>query len=174
MRYVIDYYSDESAVLKDQTPQHLRDLTSMKSIQLDVRPALDSLDALLDRSVRMPLAHYVIKRSAGYAPLPFFASSETVRAEREKLNRLNRNWDEVTSKCAHAKNAVAACTSEDDCGAKSVVLQTCIGGVVCPSVARDFDSCVGATKKDSGKISGAYSELVRCIEAFHIDLKNAR
>ena len=170
---MIDYYSDESVVQKDQTPTHLHDLTSMKSIKLDVRPALDSFGALLDRAVRMPVAYHLVKHAPGYSPLPFFASSEMTRAEKEKVDRLKRNWTDIKSQCAAAKSAMATCTSEDDCSAKSVVLQTCIGGVVCPSVVREFNSCM-ALKKGSGKISTAYGEVVRCLDTFLLDSKNVR
>jgi hypothetical protein len=35
VRYVIDYYHDESAVQADKTPQHMLD-PSMRSIQVDI------------------------------------------------------------------------------------------------------------------------------------------
>jgi hypothetical protein len=37
----------------DKTPLHMRD-SSMRSIQVDVRPALDSPTSILDRLVTMP------------------------------------------------------------------------------------------------------------------------
>jgi cytochrome c heme-lyase len=56
VRYVIDYYHDESAVTKDQMPKHMHDFGSMQSIVVDVRPALDSVKSVFDIVFKMPLA----------------------------------------------------------------------------------------------------------------------
>ena len=56
VRYVIDYYHDESGVDKDELPAHMHDFKAMKSIVVDVRPAVDSIGAVIDRIFRMPLA----------------------------------------------------------------------------------------------------------------------
>ncbi len=56
VRYVIDYYHDESGVEKDQLPAHMHDFRAMKSIIVDVRPAVDSVQAVIDRVFRMPMA----------------------------------------------------------------------------------------------------------------------
>jgi len=53
VRYVIDYYHDDAAVDADGKPA-LHDDTTVKSIKIDVRPALDGAGALFDRAVRMP------------------------------------------------------------------------------------------------------------------------
>ncbi|KAH8095385.1 holocytochrome-c synthase [Aureococcus anophagefferens] len=55
VRYVIDYYSDEAATARDETPKTMHDVGAVKSILLDVRPALDSPAALWDRVATMPL-----------------------------------------------------------------------------------------------------------------------
>ena len=59
IRYVIDYYHDESGVDKDALPAHMHDFNAMKSIVVDVRPAVDSVQAVVDRVFRMPLAQVV-------------------------------------------------------------------------------------------------------------------
>lgn len=56
VRYVIDYYHDESGVSKDVLPKHKHDFDSMRSIVVDVRPALDSVGSIFDVVFRMPLA----------------------------------------------------------------------------------------------------------------------
>ena len=43
VRYVIDYYYDEDAGEMDQVPTELHDFSSVKSITVDARPAIDSL-----------------------------------------------------------------------------------------------------------------------------------
>lgn len=48
VRYVIDYYYDEERGKQDDLPT-LRDMHSVKSITFDVRPAIDTPEALYDR-----------------------------------------------------------------------------------------------------------------------------
>eukprot|EP00624_Nannochloropsis_granulata_P003373 evm.model.NODE_27169_length_92994_cov_27.080458.13 len=70
VRYIIDYYHDDAAAKDNKIPQGLHDKEAVKSISVDVRPALDSVHAVIDRGVRMP-----ISRAAGntpFQPLPFF------------------------------------------------------------------------------------------------------
>lgn len=53
--YVIDYYHDDNGVDADGAPS-LHDTQSVRSIVVDVRPALDTPHALFNRVVKMPLA----------------------------------------------------------------------------------------------------------------------
>jgi len=53
--YVIDYYHDDRGVDADGPPS-LHDTQSVRSIVIDVRPALDNPQALFNRAVKMPLA----------------------------------------------------------------------------------------------------------------------
>ena len=69
VRYIIDYYSDESKADADTTPS-LMSPNAVKSIKLDVRPASDSLQAFIDRCYHMDRLVYNQKVSK---PLPFFA-----------------------------------------------------------------------------------------------------
>lgn len=69
VRYIIDYYHDDARAGENQVPK-LHDMDSVKSISVDVRPALDSVDAAVDRAVRMPLQRF--QGHSGYRPLPFF------------------------------------------------------------------------------------------------------
>ena len=48
VRYIIDYYYNEELSEQDKMPQ-LHDAHSVKSISFDVRPALDSVEAAVDR-----------------------------------------------------------------------------------------------------------------------------
>ncbi|CAM9907382.1 unnamed protein product, partial [Phaeothamnion confervicola] len=73
IRYVIDYYHDESLAPLDETPTSLADTERVRSIALDVRPALDSPAAAYRRFVAMPLAR-ALGRS-DFAPLPLLRPS---------------------------------------------------------------------------------------------------
>ena len=153
-RYVIDYYHDESGVGKDARPAGLEDTKSIQSIKVDVRPALDSLGAVWDRVVAMPL-----QQTRGYKefqPPPFFAPKAMIQAENSRGELLTGQWKQITTTCASHKEALARCQGETECGAATVKLQRCTGMVVCPQVVADFDSCVGAGAK-AGSASGSAS-----------------
>ena len=155
-RYVIDYYHDESGVGKDARPVGLEDTKSIQSIKVDVRPALDSFEAVWDRVVSMPM-----QQARGYSafqPPPFFAPKAMIQAENSRGELLTGQWKQITATCASQKEAVAQCQGETECGAATVRLQRCTGMVVCPQVVADFDSCVGAgAKAGSGSATGSGS-----------------
>jgi Cytochrome c/c1 heme lyase len=169
VRYIIDYYHDESAVEKDQNPKHLHDLTSMRSIAVDVRPALDSVEALFARFIMMPFA--TLRGSTTYNPPPFFPTRQMTVAEEHKDARIARNWADIITKCAVNKDALAACDSEESCGAASVALQRCMSSVVCPSVSLEFDKCVAATPQNDSLTGAAFNAMIKCIEVFEMDSK---
>lgn len=174
VRYIIDYYHDESAVQRDKTPQHMKDAASMQSIKVDVRPALDSPASILARMVLMPWRR--LQGETGYNPPPFFAPKVMLQAEESKLERIKQDWRDIATKCLPKKEALAACTSEEACRAASVALQACTASVVCPSVAADFQTCTSLAASESAskeadlrKAGAAYSALVQCLELFEID-----
>lgn len=129
VRYVIDYYHDESSIQKDQKPTHLKDMTSMQSIKVDVRPAIDSVGSVIDRIFRMPLAESGIAthiyKPTSYNPPPFFPTNQMKEAEDNKLKRIKQNWVDIKLNCEDAKNKLKNCTNDDDCGQASVALQIC-------------------------------------------------
>ena len=166
-RYVIDYYSDESMTDKDELPQHLKDVKAMKSIRVDVRPALDSAEAFVDRLIRMPLQQF--QGTTIYNPPPFFAPSPMVRAQEQKQLLLQLQWQEIQSKCQGAKEAVKSCKTDSECSVASVELQKCIAGVVCPSILREFEESVLSSGKDVTKVESSYRRLTDCIDKFELD-----
>ena len=76
IRYIIDYYHDDGGVDKDAKPG-LNDNDTVQSIRIDVRPALDSVEAFFDRLARMPLAKQAviptIPETQGFSYLPLTA-----------------------------------------------------------------------------------------------------
>ena len=171
VRYIIDYYHDESAVEMDQRPKHLKDVSSMQSIKVDVRPALDSIDSVLARLVWMPIA--VFQDKTTYSPPTFFPSKQMKHAGENKNGRITKNWADIKVKCASVKETLAKCDSEESCGAASVALQRCVASVVCPSVASDFDVCVSAVSNTANdmKTGAAFTSMIKCIELFEMDSK---
>lgn len=171
VRYVIDYYHDESAVGRDQRPKHLQDMSAMQSIHVDVRPALDSVGAVIDRVFRMPLRQAT--GTTTYSPPPFFPPKRMLEAEQSKIDRIAANWRDIQLNCEQAKVRLVDCDSEEDCQAASVALHRCTAGIVCPSVAAVFDACVQAQPGDLAKTGAAYSDVVKCLELFEIESRKA-
>lgn len=173
VRYIIDYYHDESAVQKDKTPVHMKDPASMQSIKVDVRPALDSVGSIFARIVLMPWRQ--LQGQTKYNPPPFFAPKVMLDAEAGKLGRINQNWKDIATKCVSKKEALQKCEGEEACRAASVALQVCTASVVCPSVAQAFQDCTtsgnskAGEKVDMAKAGAAYSALVQCLELFELD-----
>eukprot|EP01032_Pedospumella_encystans_P014549 gene14549-16701_t len=178
VRYIIDYYHDESAVQQDKKPRHMTDAASMQSIKVDVRPALDDPSSILARLVLMPWRQF--QGATKYNPPPFFAPKVMIQAEEGKLQRINSDWKEIANKCAPKKAALAECASEESCRAASVALQVCTASVVCPSLAAAFLECTSATSADGkkqevnmAKAGAAFSDVIQCLELFEIDSKKA-
>jgi cytochrome c heme-lyase len=171
VRYIIDYYHDESAVIDDRHPKSLLDSTSVKSIKVDVRPALDSFESIRDVFFRMPIKYFAGNAGA-YSPPSFFQERHVKVAEDARRAQISDAWCKIQSNCESHKKQLELCTSEKDCGAASVKLQLCIGGIVCPAIVRDFKLCARvfesgqATEEDIAK---SYVAVTTCLENFEID-----
>lgn len=168
IRYVIDYYHDESAVTEDSTPKHLADAQSLKSIQVDVRPALDSFTSIADRLFLMPLQQMMGKTH--YQPLPFFAPSKMVLAERRHALALQQQAHAIKFNCAVQQQKFMDCLTEaqkneagDDsvafsaCGALLIPFQLCAGRVVCPQQVKEFEELTGKSVTPSKSSGGWFS-----------------
>jgi len=167
VRYVIDYYHDESGTSADQRPKGLTDAHSIQSIKIDVRPALDSLQSLFDRVIRMP--YLQIAGNTSYKPPPFFAPQKMIQAEEEKINLLKSKWQDIQSNCQGAKDKLKACATEQECGAASIALQRCTAKIVCPEVVLEFDKCVHAKSQDVSKLTESLTVMEKCLDMFRIE-----
>lgn len=195
VRYVIDYYHNESGVASDQTPLHLLDSSSIKSIKVDVRPALDSADALLDRVMRMPYEQF--KSNTEYNPPPFFPTNDmgtappftkfkepkkTVASTADALpppvrsaEQINEILRKIESDCRLQKDALALCTGEEACGAAAVALQRCSAMMVCPTIVKDFDMLLKKMSEQKADdedgvreedLMRGYDAMTGCLENF--------
>jgi cytochrome c heme-lyase len=174
IRYVIDYYHDEEGAAKDEVPKSLMDMESMKSIRLDVRPALDSPGALFDRLVVMPIKR--LTGSTTFKPLPIWwrphvpqvVVSATLTPKQEELKM---KWDGIKTKCEPIREKIAKCDEAKDPDAcymvNSIALQKCTASVVCPSVSKDLEAALNAT--DTGKIDLAFESVQKCLDDFGRD-----
>ena len=197
VRYVIDYYHDESSIQIDKIPSKLTDSSSIQSIKVDVRPALDSISAFIDRLLVMPWKQF--KKETNYFPPPFFPPSKMIIAEQQKFSRIQQNWNDIASKCVEKKEKLALCSSDEECRVASVALQICTASIICPSIAQAFVECTTTTAATTTsptttvnsdndgssrninnnimnldnerfqKAGAAYSSLVQCLELFEAD-----
>jgi len=185
VRYVIDYYHDESQVGKDIRPKHLLDAESIQSISVDVRPALDSVSAFIDLFVRMPAL--LLRDATTYNPPPFFAPPPMLKAQQLKHKRINQQWQQIKQTCAEEEKALSACESEASCAKASIALNKKMALVVCKDVVSEFERCASGGSGGSGSkklttkeieqqeatLLAAYSDITKCLEMFRIDLVQA-
>lgn len=169
VRYVIDYYHDEAGAAKDQTPTNKSDFTSIRSILLDVRPALDSVDAVIDRVFKMPLDRLLGKTD--FKPLAFLPKWDTITAEQRFEETIKNTFKAVQENCVREKDFLRACDNEKDCSNAALALQHCTAKVICPQRASDFSAAVAAQPADEKKLETVYESMVKCIELFELDLK---
>jgi len=174
-RYIIDYYHDVSSSAKDLRPSdNLTDFASMKSIQVDVRPAFDNFFGLYGRLFVMPF-----KRLTGmttFNPLPFLAPKTMITGDAAMKQKINSQWKEIETRCAASKDRLQACKSEEECGAAAIALQRCTASVVCPDIVKAFDAAIEAskTKGNEEDIHQAFSGISSCLDTFEIDCRSAK
>jgi hypothetical protein len=175
-RYIIDYYHDESSSSGDSRPTSLTDVTSMKSIVVDVRPAMfDNFFGIYSRLVVMPFKRLVGMTT--FTPLPFFAPRRMIAGDKEKRERLTAHWKEIEARCHANKARLQACQSEDECGAAAVALQRCTASVVCPDVVAMFDRCVQAARDSDAhetEMHQAFKNMTNCLDNFEIETRSSK
>lgn len=170
VRYIIDYYHDESGVTHDNLPAHLKDFEAMKSIKVDVRPALDSVGSIYDRIFQMPLKQYMDQTP--YRDLPFFAPPPMSYAQKQKMEFLNKSWAEIQTKCDSHRLRLENCKDEDECGAAAIALRRCSAGVVCADIALAFDACAKAKPQKEQETLAALGAMDKCLDDFRLDSAN--
>lgn len=168
VRYVIDYYSDESRASSDTVPSGLSDKSAVKSILLDVRPALDSFDAFLDRAFRMPYLRFKGEVPQG---LPLFADrSMTPQPAKKETAAITDSVEDtvtarVTKTCSDRFAALRDCGTDDKkCADAAIALQHCVATIVCPSEAKAFQ--VAAVSKDKAQAEQAYAAMDAALDQF--------
>merc|ERR1719491_631416 len=102
VRYVIDYYHDESRASEepDSGLPDMKDQDAIQSILVDVRPALDSIHEFKARLFAMPLARKL--GNTKFEPLPLFPTNEMIKQVNESVDV----WDNIQKQAINnnAKN----------------------------------------------------------------------
>eukprot|EP00937_MAST-01D_sp_MAST-1D-sp2_P007857 g7857.t1 len=173
VRYVIDYYFDENAGKHDTEKPQLEDEDAVRSITFDVRPALDSVGACVDRA-RMavrgglgigggaertaapaPAATAAAPAAAGAAAAAFSSAAQgagtgsgsgsgTVREL--TLSDAARRVDE---RCAPCRAALERCDGEEACAKASIGLTFCMARELCKTEAAAFEDAASEETFDA-------------------------
>jgi cytochrome c heme-lyase len=180
VRYIIDYYHDERYEGKDKKPTSMHDTTSVKSIMVEVRPAADSVEAVLTRLFKMP--YYTATGNTAvknYVEVPFLPQKDMLSAEANRRDKLSLKWAQIQSTCDKRRIALETCKGDSECAVAAINLQKCTASVVCPDVVEHFDKCVSSSKASSQsnkesvelELERAYLSLTKCLEMFEIESK---
>lgn len=147
---MIDYYHDEQGVEHDQLPS-LRDTTSVASIKVDARPALDSFESCFDRLRHLfsDTGQSLPKATPSQEP----AVSEHVTDEDAAAL--------VRTRCESALATFQGCTDEAQCAKAAMALNYCMGAIVCPDEAQQFVHKVDSGTADDAE--AAYERLTNCL-----------
>ena len=189
-RYVIDYYHDDVKAKENQLPT-LNDSSAVKSIAVDVRPAIDSFDAILDRIIYMPWEIYVQKaKNLTYVPPPLFRFGFKLSDDKEALQRpeaknstakmndknLNDLEKEMKQKCKNTMLKVRDCKSDIECTTAAIAHYACIGEIICPQETKTFqkfyldDSNSNSSDENDKNFELALESMSSCVENFSAKL----
>jgi len=143
VRYVMDYYYDDSA------------LDGSSTLQVDVRPALDSVQAAWYRLAGMPYAHYNSTSPFEYLPLKPPASMK------KQLEESREVWRSIQADVAASKGGaqdkpkakptkrqakeLADLYRQVDCNTQKAALDSCTDETLFAQVSLDWTLCMGKT-----------------------------
>lgn len=166
-RYIIDYYHEE-------VDGSSSDANAMKNIHIDVRPSFDNFFGLYTRVFLMPFKR--VFGMSDFQPLPFFPPKKLTLSEHKHKEKIQKQWEEIRSRCANFKEQLKTCSTEEQCGAAAIALQRCTASVVCPEVVETFDACIAKQRGEEAvdaDLEKAFTNMSKCLELFEIDTKEA-
>lgn len=190
VRYVIDYYHDESRA-RDDPESALPDIhnaAASSSLLVDVRPAADGPVNIWNRVVTMPYARHVAG-NASFKPLPMLPTAtmksqvkESVAVWQSIQAAANQRTPDVTllsnvseataielaqsfatmlTNCRKAQAAVDQCETEAGCARASIDLSLCLGKSLCPLQHEALVQRLNANDDDA--IDDALSRVNDCV-----------
>jgi cytochrome c heme-lyase len=192
VRYVIDYYHDESRA--NESPESalpdFKDHQATPSLQVDVRPAVDSPLVAWNRMVTMPYAQQ-IAHSTDYQALPLLPTAEMksqlqesldvwaqIKANaQEKSNRealkqsisdddakaLAKSFAQILKECQEASSKVETSQSPEEQQRASLDLTMCMAKIVCPLQHKTLVNALGSDNEDT--IEAALDRVTECVVA---------
>ena len=189
VRYVIDYYYDETRAREDDKSgmPDMNDSSATPSLLVDVRPALDGPSQLFNRTVRMPYMQWSGVTSYQYMPL--WPTDEMRNQVKESVDvwktiqaKANgESTDEPTIKplsekeaqalrtdmtiaigaCRALQRKVDQCQSDNECAKASLDLTIGMGKILCPLQHSHFATALSNT--DETKIEHTLERLGECV-----------
>ena len=190
VRYVIDYYHDESRAKEnpESALPELKDQSATPSLLVDVRPAIDTPILAWNRLVTMPYAQQ-IEKSTKYEYLPMCPTSdmksqvqESVEvwskiqaSAREKKERhalmnsiseeeakaLAQSFSNILKDCQEATVKLESSRSEEEHQQASLDLTICMARLVCPDQHKVLTGAIASDNEDS--IEAALDKVTSCV-----------
>jgi cytochrome c heme-lyase len=165
VRYLIDYYDVAQHQGQDRVPS-LHEIDAVPSIEVDVRPALDSAGAAVDH-LRMRwreglgLRRALAGLSAPAVPPAAAADDEPPPPPPSAEALAHRAMaDTVRERCAEQMAALSTCNGERESRLAHIGLTACIAQQVCRDEFRAFEACRGGGEADAGR---RFDEMEECV-----------
>ncbi|RHY35316.1 hypothetical protein DYB32_000209 [Aphanomyces invadans] len=164
-RYVIDYYFDDDKAAQDAVPR-LHDVTSVKSITMYARPAVDSLSNVIDR-IKFPILNLL--GSTQRVPLPTNHAGNDTDVDTEdvlSVDQVNETFEKIQANCKTCFTNVQTCTDEASCAQAATALQFCMANILCKPDAVKFTTALASG--DEARIEEAYAAMETCVDRFEV------
>jgi cytochrome c heme-lyase len=184
VRYVIDYYHDESKSSEEEGSGMPKLTDPIPSLLVDVRPALDRPSDLYQRAIAMPQAQR--NQATDFDPLPFAPSEEMKSQVSESLivweniqknkkgpmkhadiseqeaMKLADSLRQALDQCSEAKERVNRCKTDIECQQASLDLTTCFGKLWCPLQHEAMMKALRGSSNDND-VQVALENLTNCV-----------
>ena len=147
VRYVIDYYFREQGF----------DSMGKDRLGVDVRPALDSVSAMVDR-IKIWSSKFA---SGAYQDIVVIPQAVVNPEADSKLSTAMAQVRKIDDQCSDLFAAFKKCRNEKDCTAKDIAMQHCMAKVVCKADADLFSEAIKRGKPDE-----AYEAMANCVWSF--------
>ena len=188
VRYVIDYYYDETRAREtpDSAKPSKDDRSATPSLLIDVRPALDGPSELIARAVQMPYSRF--SNQTTFEPLPLRGTPELANQVKESVEvwqsiqkarqqeladaaaavitesqakEIATNFSKALKSCQSMRKILERCESDEECGRASMDMTMCMGKVLCPIQHKSLAKLLDGD--DEPKIEAAYETLADCV-----------
>merc|ERR1711865_298748 len=173
VRYVIDYYHDESE--DDDELPGLHSQGKVKSIQMHVRPGLDSATSLFDRVKMLTMGPLEAAEHGQEAtPEEEYERDHVVADLDWRAGLASKEWkmmtNRITSKCEDRIQQLQESSTDQERAMASQLLDMCLGGIACKAETQTY---LHSMESESGAVEQAEEALFDCLGDFKRALKEA-
>lgn len=170
---MIDYYHDEEKSKYDEVPE-LNSEDKIKSVEMVVRPALDTPSALfhrlkfglLSKRDNYGLVQQSIEKDSGAdAKQTSAASARTSHVEELSVEEMKQMFERIRTTCGDKLVHLRSTDNEEDQQRAATALSYCMATVVgCKTEVKAFDAAVA--KGSESDMETAFESISRCLENF--------